>query len=134
MKISKKIFVIIALIAVFTSIMAPVVRAGSFMSQAQGFIDKGSSEANGAGEAVSTMTDQIAPVVNLLIFIGAGVMVAVVTFMGIKYFVSSPDQQAKLKQQLIGVVVAGIVIFGSVGIWRITLNLASTFDGASGGN
>ena len=129
MKKSKKILAIFLITLIVLSFGAPIVRAADFMGQATEFINKGKSEASGASAAVTTMTDQVAPVVNLLINVGAGIMVAVVTYMGIKYFTSSPDQQAKLKQQLIGVCVAGIVIFGGVGIWKIALNLASTFDG-----
>ena len=40
---------------------------------------------------------------------------------------SPPDKQAALKQQLIGVVVAGIVIFGAYGIWSAILSVVSKF-------
>ena len=59
--------------------------------------------------------------------IGAGVMVGVTTYMGIKYLTAGPEAQAKLKVQLIGVVVSGMVIFGSYYIWRTVLKIAATF-------
>ena len=59
--------------------------------------------------------------------IGAGVYVGVVAFMGIRYMTSSPDKQATLKQQLIGVVVSGIVIFGAYGIWKAVIGVVSNF-------
>ena len=43
--------------------------------------------------------------------------------MGIKYFISSPEEQAKLKGQLIGVVVSAVVIFGAVSIWELAINI-----------
>ena len=57
----------------------------------------------------------------------AGVLVAVLTFMGIKYITSGPEAQGKLKQQLIGVVVSGVVIFGAYGIWQLVGKIVSTF-------
>ena len=59
--------------------------------------------------------------------IGAGVMVAVTTYMGIKYLTAGPEAQAKLKVQLIGVVVSGMVIFGAYSIWKLVMQVASQF-------
>jgi hypothetical protein len=128
MKILKKTLLIFLVAAIALSFMAPISRAGSALDRATKFIQRGSASAGDASEAVEEMSNQMLPIINLLVNIGAGVMVAVVTFMGIKYFTSTPDAQAKLKQQLIGVCVAGVVIFGAVGIWKMTLNIASEFD------
>ena len=43
--------------------------------------------------------------------------------MGIKYFISSPEEQAKLKGQLIGVVVSAVVIFGAYSIWKMAVSI-----------
>ena len=130
MKILKKTLLIFLVAAICLSFMAPISRAGSALDRANKFIAKGKASASGAKGAVDEMSNQMLPVINLLVNIGAGVMVAVVTYMGIKYFTSTPDAQAKLKQQLIGVCVAGVVIFGAFGIWKMTLNIASQFDDA----
>jgi hypothetical protein len=42
--------------------------------------------------------------------------------MAIKYFTEGPEQKAKLKQQLIGLVVSIVVIYGGVGIWTLLKN------------
>lgn len=62
---------------------------------------------------------------QILTMIGAGVMVSIATYMGIKYLTAGPDAQAKLKEQLIGVVVSGVVIFGAYFIWSTVINIAS---------
>ena len=54
-------------------------------------------------------------------------MVAVTAYMGIKYLTAGPEAQAKLKTQLVGVVVSGMVIFGAYFIWSIVLKIAATF-------
>ena len=130
MQILKKTLLIFLVAAICLSFMAPISRAGSALDRANKFIAKGKASASGAKGAVDEMSNQMLPIINLLVNIGAGVMVAVVTYMGIKYFTSTPDAQAKLKQQLIGVCVAGVVIFGAFGIWKMTLNIASQFDDA----
>ena len=71
----------------------------------------------------SEITTEFAGLAKILTTIGAGVLVIVITYMGIKYFISSPEEQAKLKGQLIGVVVSAVVIFGAVSIWELAINI-----------
>lgn len=59
------------------------------------------------------------PVIQLMVA-GASIVVTVATVvMGIKYMVANPEGKAKLKQQLIGLVVSTIVIWGAQGIWAL---------------
>ena len=64
---------------------------------------------------------------SILTTIGAGVLVAVTLYMGIKYITATPEAQAKLKQQLIGLVVSGFVIFGAYFIWKIVISIVEKF-------
>ena len=69
------------------------------------------------------ITTEFAGLAKILTTLGAGVLIIVITYMGIKYFISSPEEQAKLKGQLIGVVVSAVVIFGAVSIWKLAINI-----------
>lgn len=84
------------------------------------------------GQGVNVNTENVVkPFVELaqiLMTIGAGVLVAVTTYMGIKYLTSGPEAQAKLKVQLIGIVVSGFVIFGAYFIWKIVLTFANSLS------
>ncbi len=73
------------------------------------------------------VTEEFVSLGQILTMIGVGVMIAVTTYMGIKYLTAGPEAQAKLKVQLIGLVVSGVVIFGAYGIWSIVLDVASKF-------
>lgn len=80
---------------------------------------------------VKVSDDKIAqimsPIAQVLVAVGAIVLVGATIIMGIKYVsASDPGTQAKLKQQLIGLVVAAIIIFGAVGIWTFVYNFLST--------
>lgn len=92
--------------------------------KAQTFINTGSSNVN---IDVTNVTKEFSDLGQILTMIGAGVMVAITAYMGIKYLTAGPEAQAKLKVQLIGVVVSGMVIFGAYYIWKIVVNIASTF-------
>ena len=63
------------------------------------------------------------PIVNILTAIGVIVLVAVTVIMGIKYMFATPEEAAKLKQQLIGLVVAAVVVLGATAIWKIIYNI-----------
>ncbi len=97
-------------------------------NQGSGFVSAGKGEVEEKSKkVVEAVTKEFSNLGQLLTMIGSGVMVAVVSYMGIKYIISPPDKQAALKQQLIGVVVAGVVIFGAYGIWSAVLMVVSNF-------
>ena len=78
-------------------------------------------------ELIDGIFDDLVGMGSILTTIGAGVMVAVTLYMGIRFITATPEAQAKLKQQLIGLVVAGFVIFGAYFIWKIVINIVEKF-------
>ena len=132
MKFRKKLI----LVVLFVNIVALCVNLNSktyaslfseMNSDASNFITKGADNSGDLKDVTTTMTSSFSGLGQILTFIGAGILVAVISYMGIKYLISPPDKQAALKQQLIGVVVAGIVIFGAYGIWSVMIDIGSKF-------
>ena len=54
--------------------------------------------------------------------------------MAVQWITASPDKQAKLKGQLIGLAVSAIVILGAVGIWNFARNIGSQVESSLGLN
>lgn len=84
-------------------------------NEANQFINQGS-------QSTVVNTDEvrkaIMPIAQALVAIANVVLVIVTAIMAIKYMTCpSPDQKAKLKTQLIGLVVSTVVIFGAQVIW-----------------
>ena len=132
-KINKFCFSLIVLLIVFnfTNIFIYTTQAttlSEWMGQANSFISAGESQTSNLTNEMGEITESFLPIGQLLTMIGAGVMVAVTTFLGIKYVTASPETQGKLKQQLVGVVVSGVVIFGAYGIWSLVISIAENFD------
>ena len=100
------------------------VTLGEMQNKANAFIEKGSKNQS---INYGNVTKQFSDLGQILTMIGAGVMVGVTTYMGIKYLTAGPEAQAKLKIQLVGLVVSGMVIFGAYFIWKIVLQIAATF-------
>ena len=53
-------------------------------------------------------------------------LVGVTIVMGIKYMFATPEEAAKLKQQLIGLVVSAVVVLGATAIWKIIYKVLSS--------
>lgn len=121
-KILVAVVLLYVLMAAFSNVKA--ITLAEMEEKADKFISTGAKNQN---INYGNVTKEFSDLGQILTMIGAGVMVGVTTYMGIKYLTAGPEAQAKLKVQLIGVVVSGLVIFGAYYIWKIVLNIASTF-------
>ena len=117
------ILVMVIGICTFNTVNADLL--GDMEGDAQAFITNGHTQAGNIN--YTNIANEFSGLGQILTMVGAGVMVAVTTYMGIKYLTAGPEAQAKLKTQLIGVVVSGVVIFGAYGIWKLVIEIASTF-------
>lgn len=66
--------------------------------------------------------DAVLPIGQMLTAVGVAVLFGGIVILGIKYMMADPQQRGKLKQQLIGLVVSGVVIFGAYSIWKLAYN------------
>lgn len=100
----------------------------SIISGANDFISTGEQEVKNGntieqGELVNTSND----IYNIVLAIAMVVAVAVGIVLGIKFMTSGVDEQAKIKEMLVPYVAGCIVVFGSIGIWKLAVNVFSKF-------
>lgn len=69
-----------------------------------------------------TLEEIFIPIGQVLVTIAGIVLVIVTLVMAIKYITANAEQRGKLKQQLVGLVISTVVIYGAVGIWAIIKN------------
>lgn len=124
-KILVAVILLYVLVSAFSNVKAITLQ--QMQEKANNFINAGAKQQEEQGIDYSEVTKEFSDLGQILTMIGAGVMVGVTTYMGIKYLTAGPEAQAKLKVQLIGVVVSGLVIFGAYYIWKIVIKIASTF-------
>lgn len=120
------LIIVIAIIFIPAKTFASDVKTWDQMaSQASAFISQGKEkDVINSSDVAST----IMPIAQALVAIATGVLVVVTCIMGIKYATSSsPDERAKLKKQLVGLVVSVIVVFGAQAIWAIVYNFMKDF-------
>ena len=121
----RKILTLSVLSIIFTSIKNNVfaLSAGGIKTEADGWIKNGMQN--------SPITTDIAwkellPIAQILLEIGSGILVGCFMWLGIKYMVTDPSGKADIKQKLIGLVVATVVIYGGVGIFTIIVNVLNS--------
>ena len=119
------IVIAIIFIPIKTTFATDVKTWDEMTSQASAFISQGKEkDVINSSDVAST----IMPIAQALVAIATGVLVVVTCIMGIKYATSSsPDERAKLKKQLVGLVVSVIVVFGAQAIWAIVYNFMKDF-------
>lgn len=98
----------------------------SIISGANGFVDDGKA---GATDALNEAELRKASntIYNVLLAIAMVIAVAVGVALGIKFMTSSVDEQAKIKEMLVPYIAGCIVVFGSIGIWKLAVNVFSKF-------
>ena len=90
-------------------------------SKADKFIDEGKKE----GETLLSDNDLknlVLPIARTLVAAATIIVTIVTMILGIKYMIANPDDKAKLKQKLVGLVISTIVIYGAQGIWALLYN------------
>lgn len=125
----KKITIILVTFLILFMVFSnfTIVKADSLwetiQSQAKDFKNHGEEKGEGDPDITSTQISNIAlPIFQFMITIATIVVTIVTVIMGIKYITANPEGKAKLKQQLIGLVVSIIVIWGAYGIWAFMAN------------
>ena len=110
--------IIICLLFTILSINSNALSWDSIKQSADAFEKAGSKQMISDDKIIET----VLPIGQMLTAIGVAVLFGGIVILGIKYMVADPQQKGKLKQQLIGLVVSGVVIFGAYSIWRIAYN------------
>ena len=89
------------------------------------FEQKGKTDANTSVEA---FLDNLLGLGQVLVIIGGATLLIVGGIMAVKCITATPDKQAKLKTQSIGLVLAAVVIFGAVGIWNFVRGIMNSVN------
>ncbi len=120
MKFLMKFLLIFFILILTTSATCYASDWESIKGAADKFIEKGGSGAN-----IGDVNQLVSGLANILTTVGVVVVLAGLLIIGIKYMTASPEEAAKLKTKLVGLVVSGVVVIGAYGIWRLAFNIFS---------
>lgn len=117
LKMAMSILTILLCLFMFFSTETQANNIDSWINEGNEFIQKGQNK-----NPINTneVKNAVIPIGQALVAIATVVLVVITVVMGIKYMMcTSSDEKAKLKTQLIGLVVSTIVIFGAQTIWAL---------------
>lgn len=94
--------------------------ASSIIGDANQWLNDGASDSK-----ISTdeAWEVLKPIGQILVAIGSVVLVICFMYLGIKYMSADPSGKADVKQKLIGLVIATVVIYGGIGLFTIIINV-----------
>ncbi len=89
------------------------------------FLSQGSAE--GDFEVGREITNEIQPIINALYWVGVAVVMGASMFLGIQYFQTTADPQAKaaLQSKLVGFLISSVVLLSAYPIWKYLVQILS---------
>lgn len=137
-KIKKIIIFLVILLMVFT-VNCYATSCSEIESSAKAFKDAGegelsniNSKQNNNNDPIGTrITSKILPIYKMLTVAGILIIGICILILGIQWVCSraAPEAQAKLKNRLVALCIAGGVLFGSYSIWSIIVKILDSIDG-----
>ena len=94
--------------------------SGTILQEGRNFIDNGNSQTPIKWDEIKK---NILPIAHILVAIATIVFMIVGMIMGIKYMISGADERAGIKQKLIWLIIAMVVVYGATGIYNIVVDI-----------
>ncbi len=110
----KKTICLIIMLLLIVSVIPNVYAEDSGISE----IKKTMEEVQGykSDDANSNVSKVINNVIGLIQFVGTGIAIVIVSILGIKYILASPNEKADVKKMAIPIIIGCILLFGAVNI------------------
>lgn len=94
--------------------------SGTILSEGKNFINNGRDQTPIKWDEIKK---NILPIAHILVAIATVVFMVVGMIMGIKYMISGADERAGIKQKLIWLIIAMVVVYGATGIYNIVVDI-----------
>ena len=119
MKILKVLTISFCIIFILTSNSFAI---GEVKNTGDNFIGVGKNN-SGSTMNTTTLKDTSGKVYNLLLAFATGTAVIVGAILGIKYMTAGINEKTDVKASLLPYMISCIIVFGSLGIWRLTVTI-----------
>lgn len=120
-KTIKKILLLICTIAILGSTNNVfALSISDVKKQGDDWISGGSAD---APITTDEALDKLLPIGQIMVSVASVILVICYMYLGIKYMMTDPSGKADIKQRLIFLVIATVLIYGGVGIFTVIVNL-----------
>lgn len=123
----KKILKIFSIVLILTCICnCSFAVADKIIKQGDDFITTGKSNA-GITMDPSAIQDASQNILGVLFPVAVAVTIIVGAFLGIKIMMSNIEDKSDAKKSLIPYAISCAVVYGALGIWKLTISIMSNF-------
>lgn len=125
----KSIKILIISFCIILMLSNTVFALGDIFSTGDKWTTTGKNQAEGNGHTIDTnklknVSDQL---YNMLLAIATGVAIIVGAILGIQFMTAGIDKKVQVKESLFPYLISCLVVFGSLGIWKLTVMILSNF-------
>ena len=97
------------------------------MTTARSWLETGKNNANDTMDT-GALRDSVSSLYNFLLVVATGVAVIVGASLGVKYMTAGVNEKVKVKESLIPYLISCVVVFGSMGIWKIAIEVVKVIN------
>lgn len=98
---------------------------GDILTTGESWIGTGKNKA-GIGISTSNLKQASGELYNILLAIATVIAVIVGAILGVRYMTAGIDEKVKVKESLFPYLISCIVVFGSLGIWKLVVTIMKT--------
>lgn len=116
----------ISLISIFIILLLSqnIFALGEVFSTADDWLNTGSKHTNTTMDT-ENLRDRAGEIYNIFLAVAVGVAVIVGAILGVQFMTAGIDKKVEVKQSLFPYIVSCVVVFGSMGIWKLVVTIIS---------
>ena len=114
---NKKSIVILLIISIILTLSNNIYATDGIISGADAFLSKGTEDIL-KNDNIKQTSDTI---YNILMAVGTVIVLVVGAVLGVQFILGSLEEKAKVHEALVPFVIGAIVIYGSLGIWKLAV-------------
>lgn len=126
----KNILKIVLLLSLITILLSSTVKAFTvreWFDQSKNALDTGNANKNNKMDTTE-LKNASSILFNVLLGVGTGIAVIVGAILGLQFMQAGIDKKVQVKESLVAYVISCIVLFGSLGIWKLVVTIIGSIN------
>lgn len=126
----KNILKIVLLLSLITILLSSTVKAFTvreWFDQSKNALDTGNANKNNKMNTTE-LKNASSILFNVLLGVGTGIAVIVGAILGLQFMQAGIDKKVQVKESLVAYVISCIVLFGSLGIWKLVVTIIGSIN------
>lgn len=126
----KNILKIVLLLSLITILLSSTVKAFTvreWFDQSKNALDIGNANKNNKMDTTE-LKNASSILFNVLLGVGTGIAVIVGAILGLQFMQAGIDKKVQVKESLVAYVISCIVLFGSLGIWKLVVTIIGSIN------